>query len=43
MSVVWWMDGVTISTTAPFGGDGRVALLRRPGRLVGCHLPTLWQ
>ena len=29
------MDGVTINATAPFGGDGRVELLRRPGRAVG--------
>jgi predicted dehydrogenase len=34
-SLVWWMDGVAINAAAPLGGDGRVALLRRPGRAVG--------
>ena len=34
-NIVWWMDGVTISAAVPLGGDGRVALLRRPGRAVG--------
>ncbi len=34
-TIVWWMDGGAISATAPLGGDGRVALLRRPGRAVG--------
>ena len=34
-TIVWWMDGGAISAAAPLGGDGRVAILRRPGRAVG--------
>ena len=34
-TIVWWMDGVAPIATLPLGGDSRVALLRRPGRLIG--------
>ena len=34
-TMVWWMDGVAIDAAAPLGGDGRVALLRRSGRIIG--------
>jgi len=34
-TIVWWMDGVAPIATLSLGGDSRVALLRRPGRLIG--------
>ena len=34
-TVVWWMDGVNVSSAATLVPDGRLRVVRRPGRLVG--------
>ena len=34
-STAWWMDGTTVMATSSIGADGRLEVMRRPGRLVG--------
>ena len=34
-TVAWWMDGVNVAASAALTADGRLQVVRRPGRLVG--------